>query len=480
MRKFSYAAPVVKLQLSAEEEAIQIDESNQSAHELEQTSADIDRLGDIVVTVNEVQTVVSNTPEIQPIDAALTGAVGEMAVAGTDIAPDDIIEEMLPSENVSTESFVAAAKEKLAAMWKAIKEFFAKMWKHVKDFFGVGKKKAEKLEEKQKKTDESYAHLKGLGIHNENDYNAFVREVEKAIDADAKKADKIPTFHFYNQNSKLCLGDSTKPLPPRQLVVELQHLLKEGEHMYKSFCDGVLKLLDYLANTVEQCLKDPERAGDTYKDMREGYQKIADKLFLDLKFHNGTTPGPLLGDLHLAVMSYTPGEERGTMWSPRIHLPFTMGGGADEIQEPVMLSDGVKLSENVHAWIRLTKGFFGQEMVEKIQQKSQKVESLIEQLIKHRPTDAELRGEHVGKDEDPIVKYAAGVSKFGIDIAIERLAYESKELVTMGVTAAVKLPQRIHQIFEVAADYAEASSMYLLKHGIVGDAAEADFQNKLK
>jgi hypothetical protein len=127
MRKFSFKAPPppepTVPQLSLEEQAIATDEANEKKIEMETVSNDADQLGDIIVKVGEVQTIVSNIPEIKPIDQALVASIADAAVAGTDADPEELAGSMLPDEGVSTESFTNKLKDQLTQMKEAVAAF---------------------------------------------------------------------------------------------------------------------------------------------------------------------------------------------------------------------------------------------------------------------------------------------------------------------------------------------------------------------
>jgi hypothetical protein len=123
MRKFSFKAPTTQQpqpELSLEEQAIAADEANEKAIDQTNTANDIDQLGDIIVTMGDVQTVVSNIPEIKPIDQALVSSVADAAVAGTDADPEELAGSLLPDSGVSTESFTGKLKGKLEELKKSL------------------------------------------------------------------------------------------------------------------------------------------------------------------------------------------------------------------------------------------------------------------------------------------------------------------------------------------------------------------------
>lgn len=137
MRRHFQPTPTPPVSLSLEEEAIIADEVNQQINDIADTAADNERLGDIIVTMGDVETVVSNTPEIKSIEQTLIGAVADMAVAGTDADPEKLIDDMLPpDEAMSTESLADNIKETLSKLWTTIKNMMEKMWSQIGNFFG--------------------------------------------------------------------------------------------------------------------------------------------------------------------------------------------------------------------------------------------------------------------------------------------------------------------------------------------------------
>ncbi len=116
-RHFKPQPPTAQqLHLSAEEEAIAADEQNEVKIEEEHITNNADQLGDIITTIGDVQTVVSNIPEIKPIDEALVSAAADMATAGTDADPEELVGTMLPDEGVSTESLMVDMRDRLAKL----------------------------------------------------------------------------------------------------------------------------------------------------------------------------------------------------------------------------------------------------------------------------------------------------------------------------------------------------------------------------
>lgn len=129
------------LNLSIEEEAIAADEAIEQTNQVEAAAQDVERLGDIVVSMGDVETVVSNTPEIGTIEQALVAAASDMAVAGTDADPEQVEGEFLPAttdeegKELSAEAFADNVKSVLAKMWEGIKQALTSMWNQIQGFF---------------------------------------------------------------------------------------------------------------------------------------------------------------------------------------------------------------------------------------------------------------------------------------------------------------------------------------------------------
>jgi hypothetical protein len=154
MRRHLQPTPAPVVHLSAEEQAIIADEVNQHSLELTDTVAESERLGDIIISMGDVQTVVSNEPQIGQVEETLISAVADMAVAGTDANAEEVVQDLLPSaQGLSAESAVEGIRAALLRVWNAIKTMLEKMWGHIErfftrigDFFTGTKRRIEKLE----------------------------------------------------------------------------------------------------------------------------------------------------------------------------------------------------------------------------------------------------------------------------------------------------------------------------------------------
>lgn len=140
--------------LSVEEEVVALAEADNLQNQVNQDVAETVRVEDVTdVMLNVADTVESTqvvdpadenaTPaEITPAQAMLVDTVSEMAVAGTDGDPDDVIEtaepllEGTPEEKaVAVEAFVENIRKRAAEIWEKIRKFCLEIWSTIKEYF---------------------------------------------------------------------------------------------------------------------------------------------------------------------------------------------------------------------------------------------------------------------------------------------------------------------------------------------------------
>jgi hypothetical protein len=144
--------------LSVEEEAILADEHSEASQALDQATAAADHITDVADVANDAVQVVDITPQCGQVEAELVEAVGDMAVAGSDADPADVISLPMPAEGgeptpegLSVEGIASTLK----SIWDAIVTAIKNMWvgfKHwMTTYFSTleqNKKHAEKLIER--------------------------------------------------------------------------------------------------------------------------------------------------------------------------------------------------------------------------------------------------------------------------------------------------------------------------------------------
>jgi len=128
-------APVPTLHLSMEEDAIAIDEQNALLQEIRQDHQDVARLTDTNAIVADAVSVIETVEQPVTPDHQLLGAVADMAVAGSDADPTELVPPVSEGKDISTESFISSVKEKVLKIWEAIKSAISRMWERIKQFF---------------------------------------------------------------------------------------------------------------------------------------------------------------------------------------------------------------------------------------------------------------------------------------------------------------------------------------------------------
>jgi hypothetical protein len=110
--------------LSVEEEAILSDASSEAEAAVDLAAAEVERIGEVSDVANDAMLVVSGVPEVGKIEAELVSAVAEMAVAGTDANPEEVLAVSSGDGMMTTEGIVSA----LQAIWRAIVTAIKNLW----------------------------------------------------------------------------------------------------------------------------------------------------------------------------------------------------------------------------------------------------------------------------------------------------------------------------------------------------------------
>lgn len=132
--------------LSIEEEVVALQEADDLAATVTADVAEVVRVEDvtdtmlnIADTVGEIKDENGNAGTVTPEQAMLIDCASEMAVAGSDGDPDDVITsaEVLLDEKseVTTESFIEDIKKRSLEIWNRIRQFCVQIWNSIKEFF---------------------------------------------------------------------------------------------------------------------------------------------------------------------------------------------------------------------------------------------------------------------------------------------------------------------------------------------------------
>lgn len=125
--------------ISMEEEALMLDESDQAAAETAQDLSEAERVVEVSDALEDLAVVAGSKEELSPQEAALFEKAGDMAVAGTDLDPEEIVPAMESFKNadgkilgsIVMESF----REKAKSLWEAILRILKDIWNKIEAFF---------------------------------------------------------------------------------------------------------------------------------------------------------------------------------------------------------------------------------------------------------------------------------------------------------------------------------------------------------
>jgi len=122
---------------SLEEETVALQEADTLQAEATADVAESTRVEDVTDVMLNVADTLEKTDELTPQQAQLTDTVSEMAVAGSDGDPDDVMPSAadVVEGTVSLESFIEDVRKKAAEIWARIREFCLSIWNTIKEFF---------------------------------------------------------------------------------------------------------------------------------------------------------------------------------------------------------------------------------------------------------------------------------------------------------------------------------------------------------
>jgi len=153
-RHFKEPAPQVA-RLSVEELAIQEDEALGAELALSDSVDDLDRVSEVSEVANDTMLIVDETPELGRVEQDLVAAVADMAVAGTDSDPEEVLAVTGEGEALTTEGIASA----LSSMWNAIVTAIKNMWAGLKHWLTTY---FSSLEQNKKHAEELIKKLEGM------------------------------------------------------------------------------------------------------------------------------------------------------------------------------------------------------------------------------------------------------------------------------------------------------------------------------
>jgi hypothetical protein len=119
--------------ISLEEEQMLIEDAANDAVEVAADLAEADRAMDVADALEDLAVVADQISEATPTDVALVETAGALAVAGTDVEPEDVVPalEGYVGKKIATEDF----RTKAEGIWKSIQAFLKQIWTKIESFF---------------------------------------------------------------------------------------------------------------------------------------------------------------------------------------------------------------------------------------------------------------------------------------------------------------------------------------------------------
>ena len=145
MRKFLTPAlesfhgePLGDASISMEEEAIMLDEAGTDAASVAQELDEAERVVQVADALEDLAVVAGSSDEVSPKEAALIETAGNMAVAGTDVDPEEVVpamESFKDGDAISGKLAMEDFKQKARTMWENIKRMLKEIWAKIESFF---------------------------------------------------------------------------------------------------------------------------------------------------------------------------------------------------------------------------------------------------------------------------------------------------------------------------------------------------------
>jgi hypothetical protein len=122
---------------SLEEEVVALQEADALQATADADVAEASRVEDVTDVMLNVADTLDKTEEITPQQAQLVDTASEMAVAGSDGDPDDVIPSAadVVEGTVSLEAFIEDIRKRASEIWARIRQFCIEIWNTIKEFF---------------------------------------------------------------------------------------------------------------------------------------------------------------------------------------------------------------------------------------------------------------------------------------------------------------------------------------------------------
>jgi hypothetical protein len=296
--------------ISLEEEALIIDETNEVSTDVANELTEAERIVEVSDALEDLAVIADGIEEATPAEIALIETTGNMAVAGTDVSPEEVVPTLVPEPTpvlnedgtprvddagvavVAQESYVGkrisaesiqGIRETAKKIWQNIQAFLVKIWDQIVAFFN--------------KIFDTIPRLKNT-----------LEEMKVAIkEAEGKKAgDKVTIT-----NGVTALSVNYKPANNEAaLSAGIKNLEDVAKFVFTTYVDNTVARGDAIAKAIESF--DATKSGEAVTSLRDALAKtkssdIPKKTQGEKNRFNGFNTSystPLLGNVSLAEKEY--------------------------------------------------------------------------------------------------------------------------------------------------------------------------------
>lgn len=236
--------------ISMEEEAIMLDESAQAAAEASQDLNEAERIVQVSNALEDLAVVAGSKEELTDHEAQLMENAGDMAVAGTDVSPDEIVpamEAFRVDGKINGKLAMENFREKADRLWQNIKKILKEIWEKITAFFykifgtiprrrKALKALAEKVEETNSKTRDQakftvggnrFMYTGNTAVKTAGAYETAIKEF--VASADWVYGDYVTGLKNLTENISKHLEQFDVEKPQEATLAVAEALIKEGK-----------------------------------------------------------------------------------------------------------------------------------------------------------------------------------------------------------------------------------------------------------
>jgi hypothetical protein len=483
MRRHLQPTPQPALQLSLEEEAIVADEINQHLMEVADAATATDRLGDIIISMGDVEVVAINEPKLGQVEGSLISSVADMAVAGTDADPEAVLAGLLPANGVSAESFGEKVKNALAELWKKIQAMIKIAWENIKRFFSrIGDLLSPRKhrEEKARKQREAEDMLKAA-----DDAKAFAEAVrrQRAFQRESARTALHNRLNVVTLSSGVAArltefhGSSNAPnVQPNRLVEQLDRTIKINKMQHDILHKGLTELATVLSHDIEQILTKPTAIAEFAEKLSENYNVRFGLLFTAMEKTRGGKDC-----LYSAAIGYSPlGVEKDAFMGMR-RAEFRSGNAVElhhtpTVNVPPLTAEATdKILDLIEAQRKELEKMANADVTRELEAAVQRLDKAISRLTTigmWEEVRRELRKEGKGDELDLILEKSRS-----LDHIRTHLVMLAKSVSSTGPITFAGAIQNLNKVMNAALDYCMESTNLRNSHIVEDGLKKFDLEN---